>query len=135
MRRTYDPTEVADRQLATGDGVSLTIYEYKQQEKRMNGFNKAEQARRAAEFSAAQAAKGLKPPVLPMPPVPKKAAPVPKDFQGTELQVGQKVARAMTFGSSPYLSICEVTRVEGMNVYLDNSPRALIYTNRVIVLK
>ena len=73
----------------------------------MNGFDKAAQANRAAQFSQSQAAKGLSKPVLPMPvisrPVMQHAPPAPVftkvsrlakpvlDLRGAQLRIGDEV--------------------------------------------
>lgn len=59
---------------------------------------------------------------------------IAKDFRGQEFTVGQQVVRACVSGSSPYLNICEVTKIEDGKVYLDHSPQALVHTNRVMIL-
>lgn len=97
-------------------------------------FNKAEQLRRAAEFEADQAAQGKVAPVIAQPVATPKPTKVPRDFKGVELRVGDSVARAVINGRTPLIEICEVTRVDGMKVYLNGSPQALHYPARVLIL-
>lgn len=98
----------------------------------MSGFDKEAQRTRAAELSATLAAQGQAKPVLPMPAI--KSG--PKDLEGKIIEVGDKVARAVIRGNSyPRIEICNVTKVEGNKVYLDDSPRALIFSTRVLIVK
>jgi hypothetical protein len=57
------------------------------------------------------------------------------DKLGKQLHKGCLVARAVVRGNSPGLDICEVTSVsENGDVFLDGSNKALIYTNRVVIV-
>lgn len=61
---------------------------------------------------------------------------MPKDVQGKEFVVGQKVARAAKHFTMDglYVKVCEVTRIEDNKVYLDGSNRALNFPNRVAII-
>ena len=97
-------------------------------------FNKVEQIRRAAEFENELAAQGKSAPVIIHPVAKPKPVNVPKDFKGVDLRVGDSVARAVVNGRTPLIEICEVTRVDGKKVYLDGSPQALRFPERVLIL-
>lgn len=97
-------------------------------------FDKAEQLRRAAEFEATQAAQGKVAPVIAPPVATPKPIKVPRDFKGVELRVGDTVVRAVVWSHTPLLEIREVTRIDGMKVYLDNSPQALRFPERVLII-
>jgi len=60
----------------------------------------------------------------------------PQDVQGKMFQVGQKVAvpKSLYAGGSCYVEIKTVTRVTDSKVYLDNSNKALTYTDRVAIV-
>lgn len=59
------------------------------------------------------------------------------DVQGKEFKVGQKVAVADKFGrvDGLHVVIKTVTRVEGDNVYLNDSKRALHFPDRVAIME
>jgi predicted component of type VI protein secretion system len=60
----------------------------------------------------------------------------PTDFLGNEIRVGQKVARAKSWGRSAVLEVVEVTKIHDDGVvYLDNRKIPVIYTDRLIILK
>ena len=122
---TYNPLEVGERAIAFGDGQSAHLRTYKEQAM----FNKAEQARRAQQFTAAQASLGLTKPVLPMPP---KSSGV-RDMQGNLIMVGAKVARAIA-GDVTYIRICTVTGTEPGKVYVDNSKVPVKHPSRLLIL-
>lgn len=126
----YDPVEVAERTFAKGTVSSRVLHSAPYKENTM--FDKNAQRQRAAELSQNPAAQGQTKPVLAPIAAPVKKGPV--DKRGKVIAVGQEVVRAIKPGNSPYLEICKVTRVEGDNVYLDNSPRALNYPSRILVL-
>lgn len=79
-------------------------------------FDKAEQQRRAQQFTQAQASMGLTKPVLPMPviskPVPVYVAPMPKvrkslqpviDLRGMPIQIGDEVVYSNYKGAAVYV--------------------------------
>jgi hypothetical protein len=57
-----------------------------------------------------------------------------KDLMGFSFQVGCKVARAVMWGQSPKIDICEVTRIEDGKLYLDNSKQAIKFPNRLLII-
>lgn len=100
-------------------------------------IDKAAQRARAEQLSQSLAAQGLVAPKLTYPaPTPKPAPKGPSDHEGTELKVGQRVARAISAsGYGADLCIQTVTRVEDGKVYLDNSKVALKKLRNILVLK
>lgn len=58
----------------------------------------------------------------------------PHDVVGQAICEGSTVVRAVIRGNSPAMEVCTVTKVENGKVYLDNSPRAVIYTDRLCVI-
>ena len=56
-----------------------------------------------------------------------------KDKLGFGFQVGCKVIRPVILGKSPMLDICEVTRIEGDKLYLDNSKQAIRFPERLLI--
>lgn len=58
-----------------------------------------------------------------------------KDKNGFAFNVGCKVARAVIFGKSPIIDICEVTRIEDGKMYLDNSKQAMKYPERLLIIE
>ena len=59
----------------------------------------------------------------------------PKDMKSYAFHVGCKVARAVMWGKSPRIDICEVTRIEADKVYLDNSKQAIRYPGRLLIVE
>lgn len=58
---------------------------------------------------------------------------IPKDRVGKEITLGCTVLRAITLGKSPALDLCTVTRVEYDTIWLDNSPMAIRFNDRLVV--
>lgn len=58
-----------------------------------------------------------------------------KDMKGFAFNVGCKVARAVVYGRSPQIEICEVTRIEDGKMYLDNSKQAIRYPDRLLIIE
>jgi hypothetical protein len=58
-----------------------------------------------------------------------------KDMKGFAFNVGCKVARAVMWGKSPKLDICEVTRIEGGKLYLDDSKQAIRFPERLLIIE
>jgi hypothetical protein len=58
-----------------------------------------------------------------------------KDMKGFAFQVGCKVARAVMWGKSPKLDICEVTRIEDGKIYLDYSKQAMRFPERLLIIE
>jgi hypothetical protein len=58
------------------------------------------------------------------------------DVRGVKFKVGQRVARAAKYFrvDGLHVQVCEVTRVEDEKVYLDYSPKALNFPDRVAIL-
>ena len=58
------------------------------------------------------------------------------DVQGREFAVGQRVAVASKLFKTNglYVAIKTVTRVEQGRVYLDNSPQALRFPSRTVII-
>jgi hypothetical protein len=58
-----------------------------------------------------------------------------KDMKGFAFHVGCKVARAVMWGKSPKLDICEVTRIEDGKIYLDHSKQAIRFPTRLLIIE
>ena len=58
-----------------------------------------------------------------------------KDMNGFAFNVGCKVARAVMWGKSPMISICEVTRIENDKIYLDSSKQAIKFPDRLLIVE
>ena len=57
------------------------------------------------------------------------------DVQGKKLKVNQKVAVATKLTFDIVTTVVKtVTRIEGEKVYLDNSPRALKFPERICII-
>jgi hypothetical protein len=56
-----------------------------------------------------------------------------KDKLGFAFQEGCKVIRAVMSGKSPMLDICVVTKIDGDNLYLDGSKKAMNFPERLII--
>lgn len=96
----------------------------------MTQFDKERQRQMAINQTQKLMQAGISAPVIP------KVKPAgPKDLQGTEFKVGQRVARAATIGNSPTVKVCKVTDINGPCVYLDGSRQAVKYPNRLLILK
>lgn len=95
-------------------------------------FDKQAQRQRALNQTQALLKSGFATPVNP---IPVKKVEGPKDMQGVELAVGQKVARAVILNHSPFINVCTVTKLADGKVYLDNSPRAIRVPERLLILK
>jgi hypothetical protein len=57
----------------------------------------------------------------------------PIDRLGKEIKLNDLVLRAVQHGKSPALNVCLVTKVEGSKVWLDGSPAAIIFNDRLAV--
>lgn len=57
----------------------------------------------------------------------------PIDRLGKEIKLGDYVLRPEIWGSSPILSLALVTRVEGSKVWLNDSPQAIRFNERLAV--
>ena len=57
------------------------------------------------------------------------------DLQGNSFQEGDKVARAAVNGSSGYIVLCKVTKIEAGKMYLDNSKQHIRYPNRLLIVE
>jgi hypothetical protein len=58
-----------------------------------------------------------------------------KDMKGFAFTEGCKVARAVLWGKSPKLDICEVTKITGDKLYLDNSKQAMRFPERLLIIE
>ena len=56
----------------------------------------------------------------------------PRDLLGRAFEVGQRVVRGET--QFNYLRVCEVTRVDGLKVYLDGSSRPMKHLDRLAIV-
>lgn len=80
--RTYDFDEVANRLLASGDGVSLLKHLYRDELEKQQMFDKQAQRARAQTLTDSLAAQGLVPPKLPVPaPTPRVVVATPEQAQ------------------------------------------------------
>ncbi len=61
----------------------------------------------------------------------------PSDVQGKPFKVGSIVARAAKYFQVDglHVKLCTVTRIDGHKVYLDNSPRPMMYPERLALVK
>ena len=58
-----------------------------------------------------------------------------KDKFGFAFNEGCKVARAVMYGKSPMIDICEVTRIEDGKLYLDGSKQAMRFPERLLIIE
>ena len=58
-----------------------------------------------------------------------------KDMKGFSFQEGCKVARAVMWGQSPKLAICEVTKIDGDKLYLDDSKQPIKFPERLLIIE
>lgn len=58
-----------------------------------------------------------------------------KDMKGFTFNVGDQVARAVLWGKSPKLDICQVTRIEDGKLYLDDSKQAMRFPERLLIVE
>ena len=58
-----------------------------------------------------------------------------KDLNGFAFNEGCKVARAVLWGKSPMIEICEVTRIENGKLYLDNSKQPMKFPERLLIVE
>jgi hypothetical protein len=56
-------------------------------------------------------------------------------MKGFAFNVGCKVARAVLWGKSPKLDICEVTRIEDGKIYLNDSKQAIRFPDRLLIIE
>jgi hypothetical protein len=61
--------------------------------------------------------------------------PYGKDFRGVDLEPGQLVIRAVSFGRSPGLAYSTVRELRDGKWYLNDSKVPLQFTSRLIVVK
>jgi hypothetical protein len=57
------------------------------------------------------------------------------DMKGFAFNEGCKVARAVMWGKSPKLDICEVTKIADGKLYLDNSKQAIRFPERLLIIE
>jgi hypothetical protein len=58
-----------------------------------------------------------------------------KDMKGNTITVGCKVARAVMWGKSPRIDICEVTEMKAGKLYLDSSKQHIRFPERLLVVE
>jgi hypothetical protein len=58
-----------------------------------------------------------------------------QDMQGRTLAVGQTVAKAYKWGSSPRIEIRTITRMEADRLWLDNSKVPVYCVDRLLILE
>lgn len=58
-----------------------------------------------------------------------------KDLKGNPITVGCKVARAVMWGKSPRIDICEVTDITGDKLYLDASKQPIRFPERLLIVE
>lgn len=58
-----------------------------------------------------------------------------KDLKGFTFNVGDQVARAVLWGKSPMIELCEVTRIENGKLYLDESKQAIRFPERLLIVE
>lgn len=59
---------------------------------------------------------------------------MPKDYFGRELKVGDRVIRSYTSGRSALVEDRQVTKIDGLRVFLDNSHIAIHYPDRLVII-
>ena len=57
-----------------------------------------------------------------------------KDMEGFEFWVDCLVARPVIKGNSPYIEICQVTRIEDDKIYLDGSKQPIQFPDRLLIV-
>lgn len=57
-----------------------------------------------------------------------------EDLDGKQFWVKCYVARPVIRGYSPYIEICQVTRIENGKIYLDNSKQPIQFPDRLLIL-
>jgi hypothetical protein len=58
-----------------------------------------------------------------------------KDLKGFTLTVGCEVARAVLWGKSPRIELCQVTRIQDGKLYLDDSKQPMKYPERLLIVQ
>lgn len=58
-----------------------------------------------------------------------------KDMKGFAFSVGCKVARAVMWGKSPKIDICEVTDIKDGKLYLDQSKQPIRFPERLLIIE
>lgn len=58
-----------------------------------------------------------------------------KDMHGFAFNEGCKVARAVLWGKSPMIEICEVTQIKNGKLYLDNSKQPMKFPERLLIVE
>jgi len=138
---TYDPDELANRPLASGDGVSLIkgLYAKELEMKRLEKImiDKAAQRARAQSLTAVLASQGMVPPSLPVPaprkpkatdwpfpvghpPTPVKAQKYARDQRGEELRVGDTIVFARYGNARLYIAKIASISKTGKTITADN---------------
>ena len=57
------------------------------------------------------------------------------DLRGFTFTLGCTVARPVMRGNSPLIELCKVTRIDGGNLYLDNSKQAIRLPKRLLIVE
>jgi hypothetical protein len=58
-----------------------------------------------------------------------------KDMHGFAFNEGCKVARAVLWGKSPMIEICEVTQIKNGRLYLDDSKQPMKFPERLLIVE
>lgn len=58
-----------------------------------------------------------------------------KDMKGFAFNEGCKVARAVLWGKSPTIEICEVTKIKDGKLYLDDSKQPIRFPERLLIIE
>ena len=58
-----------------------------------------------------------------------------KDMHGYAFNEGCKVARAVLWGKSPMIEICEVTQIKNGKLYLDDSKQPMKFPERLLIVE
>ena len=58
-----------------------------------------------------------------------------KDMNGFAFNEGCKVARAVIWGKSPMIEICEVTKIKDGRLYLDDSKQHIRFPERLLIVE
>ena len=58
-----------------------------------------------------------------------------RDMKGFAFNEGCKVARAVMWGKSPKIDICEVTKIKDGKIYLDDSKQHIRFPERLLIIE
>ncbi len=57
-----------------------------------------------------------------------------KDMEGCQFWLKCYVARPVIHGNSPYIDICQVTKIEDNKIYLDGSKQPIQFPKRLLII-